>query len=566
MRFPVPFLSLSMLGMLLLAAPLPACTSHMEPGLPPFIVHWEPDDDVNLSYGTLVLDQGLRENDADLIMLGATTLADLSPSPRPFVDAGAWLLLNRSPALARDALAPAIRRFPDDINSHLLAAEAWLEDNNVEEAVTLVEGYYSRHPDSIQARQELGVLFSKVDRFEKAVTIFEGLPKEALTPFVRYCYAKALAGVDRRKAAHAQLRLAVNEMPEFVEAWNDLAGLLEQDKEYTQAAALYEHVLEQDPTNTLAWMRLIGVYLDAGDKSSAVEVARNYTDTPGAVFTAVSLFMDRKCYDEAETLLAAMRHKPDAPEEVYFYLAAVAYEGKKDSAKALQWLEHITPANRFYPRALHFRAQLYLGQEQYAECLKALDAAQAVAPDEPALALMRGHVYTKQKQYDKALASLDAGIAQWPDNPDLRYSKGMTLDLAGRKAEAFTLMEALIAELPDYYQALNYIGYSLAEQKRELPRALELLTRADELSPDTAFILDSLAWAQHQSGSTNDAWKTILRAVKLEDGQDPVIWEHYGDIAAALGKAAEARTGYTKALEIGHEQPDAIRKKLGQTR
>ena len=46
------------------------------------------------------------------------------------------------------------------------------------------------------------------------------------------------------------------------------------------------------------------------------------------------------------------------------------------------------------------------------------------------------------------------------------------------------------------------------------------------------------------------------------DGGDPTIWEHYGDIANAQGLKNEARTGWERALELDHPNPETIRKKL----
>lgn len=48
----------------------------------------------------------------------------------------------------------------------------------------------------------------------------------------------------------------------------------------------------------------------------------------------------------------------------------------------------------------------------------------------------------------------------------------------------------------------------------------------------------------------------------LPDGGDPTIWEHYGDIANAQGLKNEARTGWERALELDHPNPETIRKKL----
>ena len=58
------------------------------------------------------------------------------------------------------------------------------------------------------------------------------------------------------------------------------------------------------------------------------------------------------------------------------------------------------------------------------------------------------------------------------------------------------------------------------------------------------------------------AWELVRRATSLPDGGDPTIWEHYGDIANAQGLKNEARTGWERALELDHPNPETIRKKL----
>ena len=141
--------------------------------------------------------------------------------------------------------------------------------------------------------------------------------------------------------------------------------------------------------------------------------------------------------------------------------------------------------------------------------------------------------------------------------------RGMLLDTLKRRDEALAAMEALLAAHPDNFQALNYIGYTLADENRDLARALELLHRADKLAPNRAYILDSLAWALFRSGDTAKAWDTIRRSVASTDGAtEPAIWDHYGDIASALGLKDEARKGWTRALELKPDDPQTIRNKV----
>ena len=86
-----------------------------------------------------------------------------------------------------------------------------------------------------------------------------------------------------------------------------------------------------------------------------------------------------------------------------------------------------------------------------------------------------------------------------------------------------------------------------------------------ELEPDTDFILDSLAWVQYRRGELDDAWEQIQKALNAsgkDAPKDPAMLEHYGDIANAQGLKHEARTGWERALELDHPNPETIRKKL----
>jgi Flp pilus assembly protein TadD len=62
-------------------------------------------------------------------------------------------------------------------------------------------------------------------------------------------------------------------------------------------------------------------------------------------------------------------------------------------------------------------------------------------------------------------------------------------------------------------------------------------------------------------GRLNEAWTEIRRAVTAVPG-DPELWNHYGDIARALGRVGDARNGYSKALKHNHKDPASIQKKL----
>jgi tetratricopeptide (TPR) repeat protein len=131
----------------------------------------------------------------------------------------------------------------------------------------------------------------------------------------------------------------------------------------------------------------------------------------------------------------------------------------------------------------------------------------------------------------------------------------------GNEQEALQTMEKVININPEHSQALNFVGYTLADSNQNLERALVLVKKALELDPENGFILDSLAWVYFKQGKVKKAWETIGLAISKVQN-DPIIWEHYGDIARKADFLQKAKKGYQKAIELGAQNSEAIRQKL----
>jgi len=120
--------------------------------------------------------------------------------------------------------------------------------------------------------------------------------------------------------------------------------------------------------------------------------------------------------------------------------------------------------------------------------------------------------------------------------------------------------EKCLSLKPDYAEAQNYLGYMWAERGTNLVRARELLEQAVKTEPNNAAYLDSLAWVLFKLNEPAAALDQILKAVEHLEQPDATVYDHVGDIQAALGRMDQAREAWRKALEV--EPSEAIRKKL----
>ena len=102
---------------------------------------------------------------------------------------------------------------------------------------------------------------------------------------------------------------------------------------------------------------------------------------------------------------------------------------------------------------------------------------------------------------------------------------------------------------PQQADAMNFLGYSLAEQDRELEHALSLVSKALEIKPDNGYITDSLGWVYFKMGKLDMAIETLLKALVIVDS-DPVIYEHLGDAYKASGKMQDALNAWQLSLQV----------------
>ena len=147
----------------------------------------------------------------------------------------------------------------------------------------------------------------------------------------------------------------------------------------------------------------------------------------------------------------------------------------------------------------------------------------------------------------------DTAIKEYPDSIELLYSRGMQ----AIKLDRLDLMERdmrTILELdPDNGEAMNALGYTLADETDRFAEAFELITRALELMPDSAAVLDSMGWVLYRLGKLDEALDYLRQAMaKNDDGE---IAAHLGEVLWMTGEHEEAETVWKEAL-IRH--PDSV--------
>jgi tetratricopeptide (TPR) repeat protein len=183
-----------------------------------------------------------------------------------------------------------------------------------------------------------------------------------------------------------------------------------------------------------------------------------------------------------------------------------------------------------------------------------------LAPDSLAPYVLLGGIHQTAKEWQKAASTWEDVLRRFGEDA------GVSLDLAtcyiqlGRPGEAEAIGRRLLAQQPDSPVLLNYVGYLLADENRELPEAEQLVRRALAQDPDNGAYVDSMGWVYYRLGRLEDARRELERALDLTGG-DSEVREHLGDVYRDLRLPDRAREQYRRVLEDDQDNR-RVRQKL----
>jgi outer membrane biogenesis lipoprotein LolB len=97
------------------------------------------------------------------------------------------------------------------------------------------------------------------------------------------------------------------------------------------------------------------------------------------------------------------------------------------------------------------------------------------------------------------------------------------------------------------------LGYSLADRNLKLPEAFALISKAHQLSPKDAFILDSLGWVNFRLGKNALALEQLQQAFAMKPEAD--IAAHTGEVLWVMNRRTEAEEMWRQGQTLDANNP-----------
>ncbi len=199
------------------------------------------------------------------------------------------------------------------------------------------------------------------------------------------------------------------------------------------------------------------------------------------------------------------------------------------------------------------------------EAITALQDLIAAEPQPFAVHAQLGDLLRRDERFTEAAAAYSQAV-ELIDQEDPRfwflfYARGICYEQTDEWDAAEADFRKALRLSPDQASVLNYLGYSLVEQRRNLDEALTMIERAVALEPESGYIVDSLAWVYFRLGRYQEAVAPMERAVELLP-TDPIVNDHLGDVYWKVGRQREARFQWERALSFEPTEEDAERIRL----
>lgn len=538
---------------------------NVAPSVPAALPAVSASDEARAIYAYLAYRELANENRLDEAAQALEEVIAIAPTPELYLELGNLYWRSTRYAEAIAVLGQATDTYPDSEVLIRTLAKTYASQGRLDDAVSVLDEYHHKHPEMTDLIHEAALYRMEQRRFDEAVTRLEAIPARQVSMITDFLLGKAYFGLGLLDKSIAAYQRAVAADPEYYDAWIELGLAHEARNDLAAAEQVFSRLLEAGVDSQQVIFRLVDISLKLGKPDQALNVILQHPYDEALTLEAANLFLKLGFYDHAAQLLEPLLQENPIPVGAYFYLAILEYEGRGNPDQALTYLEAIPDNHTHHERSLIFRIHLLYQRGDRNAARDLCMAAIGRYPAQPEFQLVLAEIHERDRDFPAALDVLLKASHRWPDNTDILYRLGLVYDYMKHKDQAMIMMEKILAKDSEHADALNYLGYSLAEMGQDLDRALLLIQNALKIEPDNGYFVDSLAWVYYRQGQLRLAWQEIKRAVTLVDS-DPVIWEHYADIARDLKFTTEARRGYTRALELEPENSQELQDKLKNLR
>jgi tetratricopeptide (TPR) repeat protein len=309
------------------------------------------------------------------------------------------------------------------------------------------------------------------------------------------------------------------------------------------------------------------LYMATSQPDKAVQaLQRVIVSNPGTLQGRLALAQAQAATKNLQGAIQTLEEVADDEPRVLGPLAQYEQEAGMPAEAAATY----TKALADQPNSRELKARRILALYEAKDFAKAAEYAADAAmqhPDDSRFLRLQASALFAEGQKARAVQVLESAVKQYPKDTAAQLALVDMYSSVGRKDDAERQVRQLLSIDPNNADALNFLGYMLANRGERLDEAIRLVNEALKQDPENGAYLDSLGWAYFRRGDLDQAEKYITQAASRLP-MNGEIQDHLGDLQARRGHWQDAIAAWTQALRGDGADVDraSIEKKISDAK
>lgn len=455
---------------------------------------------------------------------------------------------------------------PDDAVLNSLLGVIYHNSKDYKRAEEFLKKSLTADPSKEDVRLSLAFAYLSQQKSDDAEReLLEILKKDPASNTAMIYLAKAYVDSKAYYKAEEFLTRYSTDFPDVPQGYGALGWVYSVQGKYDLAVDVYKKYLEKNPHDAEMQQHLANAYMLKKSYGEALDVYKEIEkDAPGAADLEYKMgiiyFQQGELRDALEKFQLVRLSQP-GNKTVGYYIARVDEELGMYKEALEEWELMLKGAETDKEKA-----EIYVKEAGVYEKMKDLDKAEEsvvnavkLRKEDPDLYYILGLVYVKKERYDAAADNVRQAIKMDPRREEFIFYLGVIYEKTKDYDKCVREMKRVLEINPKHADALNYIGFLYADRNENLAQALSYVNQAMALDPDNGYYEDSLAWVYYKQKKYALALEEIQKSVGHLKEKDATIYDHMGDIQAALGNWQQAAEAYSTSVE-SKQDPEVSRK------
>ena len=505
----------------------------------------------DILYQLLLAEIAGQRGKLDISVENYLSLARETRDPKVIERAARIAVYARDNKAASEAANLWIQVEPDNLDAKQILAVMAIRNGQIQQAVDHLEDIINDNQGQID--QKLWMIANMLGREkdnQTVLTVMERLMEAHQSdPNALFAYANVVTRMGDLKKAE-QLLLQIIELdPDNQNAIVTYVSLLQQQDKKTEAIVWLKQKLQGNPENTLLQLVYARLLADAQrfDEAQVVFEKLDNEDPENVdVINALGyLHLQSNRLDQAKEYFIRLTKFPAKSDEAGYFLGRIAEE-KQSYNEAIGWYGGVQKGQHFFDSQLRI-GMILAEQGKIQQSREHFQSIPINSAEEQTIVIQaEAEMLIEHKRHHEALQVYNKALDQKYD-ADILYSRAMLAE----KIDRLDILEADLKQIlekdPENSQALNALGYTLADRTDRHQEAYEYIKKAYEISPEDYYILDSMGWVLYRLGRLDEAIEYLQKAMELRS--DPEIAAHLGEVLWVKGDKEGAKDIWDTAIQ-----------------